>query len=48
MTHIIGIDCATSPLKTGLALAAWDTGTQRLLDLTPGLSPPPPVAIVAQ
>ena len=48
MTYIIGIDCATSPLKTGLALAAWDAGTLRLLDLTRGSRQRPPVVIVAE
>lgn len=48
MTYIVGIDCATSPRKTGLALAAWDAGTLRLLELTRGSRQRSPVAIVAE
>lgn len=48
MTYIVGIDCAVSPLKTGLALAAWDAGTLRFLELTRGSRHRSPVAIVAQ
>jgi predicted nuclease with RNAse H fold len=48
VTYIVGIDCAVSPRKTGLALAAWDAGTLRLLELTRGSRQRPPVAIVAE
>ncbi len=48
MTYIIGIDCATSPRKTGLALAAWNAHELQLVDLTRGSRRRLPVAIVAE
>jgi hypothetical protein len=47
-TTIIGIDCATQPEKTGLALALWDGGEVVLREIACGSRHELPAAIVAR
>jgi hypothetical protein len=47
-TTIIGIDCATQPEKTGLALALWDGGPVVLRETACGSRHDLPTAIVAR
>lgn len=47
-TTIIGIDCATQPEKTGLALALWNGGPVVLRETACGSRNDPPAAIVAR
>ena len=37
--RLIGLDCATDPAKTGLALGRWEGGRVRLVEGRPGSSP---------
>ena len=46
-TTIIGIDCATQPEKTGLALARWDGGPVVLQEIACGSRHDRPAGIVA-
>ncbi len=43
--NIIGIDCATQPGKTGLALGEWDGRNCRILEVAPGSRSHSPVDI---
>jgi hypothetical protein len=47
-TTIIGIDCATQPEKTGLALALWDSGRVVLREIACGSRHDLPAAIVTR
>jgi hypothetical protein len=44
--HLIGIDCATQPNKTGLALGALESGRVRIERCQTGSAKHPPVSIV--
>lgn len=48
MTVILGIDCATQPRKTGLALAELRGGSVHIVRCTTGTKNKPPAVIAAQ